>query len=181
MEELDKNKKLYILLGVLLITCFVILTNLIKNNLNSKIDYNSDDVVADLLKSATITYDREVYYIMEDIIVGYISSYDLDSTVGGEISYEEYYDVLDKTYKSKLSKSKYKEVAQNFFKSVEYTGDTGMDVSTEYITTNIIRAIYDLGDNRYLCTVGLQIPNSYGYIGISIDASNNSYEIFYLE
>lgn len=181
MEELDKNKKLYILLGLLLIICFVILTSLIKSNLNSKIDYNSDDVVADLLKSATITYDREVYYIMEDIIVKYISSYNLDYALGGENSYEDYYEVLEKNYKSKLGKSKYKEVAQNFFKSVEYTGDTGMDVSAEYITTNIIRAIYDLGDNRYLCKIGLLVPNSYGYIGISINTSDNSYEIFYIE
>lgn len=181
MEELDKNKKLYILLGLLLIIVFVILTNLIKSNLNSKIDYNSDDVVADLLKSATLTYDRKVYSIMEDIIARYISSYNLDSNVSEEISYEDYYDVLEKTYKSKLSKDKYKEVVQNFFKSVEYVSDTGMDVSTRHITTNVIRRIYDLGDNRYLCIVGLLAGNEYGYIGISINDSQHTYEIFYLQ
>lgn len=181
MEELDKNKRLYILLGILLIIVFVILTNLIKSNVNSKIDYNSDDVVADLLKSATLTYDREVYFIMEDIITKYISSYDLDSYVEEQANYEDYYAVLEKTYKSKLGKNKYTEIAQNFFKNVEYSSITGLDSRTRYITTNIIRAIYDLGDNRYLCAVGLVLGKQYGYIGISLNKSKNTYEIFYLQ
>lgn len=181
MNNIDKNKKLYILLGLLLIIVFAIVTNLIRNNLNAKIDYSSDNVVADLLKSATITYDRETYYIMEDIITNYISSYsnvDLDDE---QVSYEEYYDILEKTYKNKLGKSKYKSVATEFFKNVEYTDEFGMDIHTDYITTNVIRAIYDLGDNKYLCAVGLISNIEYGYIGISLNTSKNSYEIFYLE
>lgn len=181
MDNVDKNKKLYILLGLLLIIVFVIVTNLIKNNFNSKIDYNSDDVVADLLKSATITYDREVYYIMEDIITKYIISYD-DVNFGEEqANYEEYYDVLEKTYKNKLGKSKYKELAKEFFKNVEIENESGMGLHTDYITTNVIRKVYDLGNDDYLCAVGLPNATGYGYIGISLNTSDNSYEIFYLE
>lgn len=180
MENIEKDKKLYILLGLLLIIVFAIVISLIRNNINSKVDYNSDSVVADLLKSATITYDREVYFVMENIITKYISSYEADS-ISGVANYEEYYNVLDDVYKSKLGKKKYKEVAQNFFKSVEYVDNTTMDRHTTHITTNIIRNIYDLGSNKYLCAVGLISSTEYGYIGISVNPSKNSYEIFYLE
>lgn len=181
MEEIDKNKKLYILLGLLLIVIFIVATNLIKKNLNAEIDYNSDNVVADLLKSATITYDREVYYIMEDIITNYIYSYDPFDIESVNSSYEDYYDVLEETYKSKLGKNKYKEVAQEFFKNVEVENTSAMDSHTNYITTNVIRRIYDLGNDSYLCLVGLLNSEENGYIGITINPTKNTYEIFYLE
>lgn len=181
METEDKNKKLYIIAGILLIIAFVIATNFIKNNLNSKIDYNSDNVVADLMKSATITYDRKTYYELEGIITKYISSYNKEVLAEDQLSYEEYYDVLEEEYKSKLSKAKYKEVAQIFFKSVEYTNSSSMDSMTTIVTTNIIRSIYDLGDNRYLCMVGISNNTKVGYIGIELVPSNNTYSIFYLE
>lgn len=181
MEEIDKNKKLYILLGVLLIIVFLIITNLIKNNLNAKVDYNSDDVVADLLKSATITYDRETYYILESIIVDYINSGDTNYDIENGKNYEAYYDVLNETYKSKLGKSKYKAVAEQFFKKFEYVESGAMDSQTLCITTNIIRSIYDLGDDRYLCILAYANDSEVGYIGISLNSATNTYEIFYLE
>lgn len=182
MEIEEKSKRLYILAGVLLIFALAVAVNFMRNNLNQKINYNSDDVVADLLKSATVTYDRAIYYTLEDIIVNYIYSFDPESFyLEDQIGYEEYYEVLDETYRSKLGKAKYMETAKNFFESVRYTNSSSMDSITMTITTDIIRKIYDLGNNQYLCLVGVENGTKFGYIGIKLDTYNTTYNIFYLE
>lgn len=182
MEIEEKSKRLYILAGVLLIIALAVAVNFMRNNLNQKINYNSDNVVADLLKSATVTYDRAIYYTLEDIIVNYIYSFDPESFyLEDQIGYEEYYEVLDETYRSKLGKAKYMETAKNFLKCVARINSSDMDSMTEYVTSNIIRTIYDLGEDKYLCLVGIENGTKFGYIGIKLDTANTTYNIFYLE
>lgn len=186
MEDINNNKKLYILLGVLLIIVFVIIINLIKSNLDMTIDYNSVKSGSDLIESANITYDRETYFILEGILDKFISSYNMEiendvPDSENAITYEDYYDVLSKSYRSRLSKNKYKEIAKNFLERFVYLDESGMDSMQMVISTNVIRGIYKLGDNKYICAVGLNSATSYGYIGISVNPFKNTYEIFYLE
>ena len=80
-----------------------------------------------------------------------------------------------------LRKSQYEiKLSQSFFKHFEFLSD-GMDPTTVYVSKNIIRSIYDLGEDRYVCKLSVYGKEDYGYIGIKLNPSKKSYEIFYLE
>lgn len=181
MEDVDKNKKLYILSGILLIVALAIATNFIRKNLGSDV-YNTDiKNRQDLLNPTSITYDREIYYTIDNILTEFVSSYSIDDSLKASASYEEYYDVLSKSYKDKLGKKQYKEKAETFFKRLEYTTGSEMDKRDIIVSRNIIRSIFDIGDDMYVCSVGIINKNDIGYIGIKLNKMKNTYEIFYLD
>lgn len=181
MENVDKNKKLYILLGVLLIIVFAIITNLIRANLNSTFNYNKISSAQELAQGAAITYDRETYYVLDSIITKFISSYAPNDNSSDSVKYNDYFTVLDESYKKWLGKKKYSEVAENFLKRFAYVSDGAMDSNEVVISTNVIRGIYDMGNSKYMCVVGIPNSSDYGYIGIKLDSYDKTYEIFYLE
>ena len=181
MENVDKNKKLYILLGVLLIIVFVIITNLIKSNLNSTYDYGKISSGQDLMQNAAITYDRETYYVLDGIITKFVASYSSSDNSSDSVKYSDYFTVLDESYRNWLGKKKFDEVAEKFLKKFTYISEGDMDSNEAVVTTNIIRGIYDMGDSRYICVVGILNSSDYGYIGIKLNSYDKTYEIFYLE
>ena len=180
MEDGINSKKMYIILGVVLIVIFALGTRLIKFNNESIINYNKIKSGQDLISSATLTYERSIYYTLEDIITNFISSYNIRNFDSNVSSYEEYYEVLNDSYKYRLGKEQYLKLSQSFFKHFEFLSD-GMDPTTVYVSQNIIRSIYDLGEDRYVCKLSVYGKEDYGYIGIKLNPSKKSYEIFYLE
>ena len=183
MKEIDSDKKMYLLLGVLLLIIFFIGTNILRNKRNQVIDYDNINGGQNLLNSATVTYDREVYYILDDIIGKYIQSYEFSETIEGETSYKDYYEVLSKSYQYKLGKKKYIDIADKFLSKFLIISQGTMENQRNLVSFNVIRSIYqyDLKNDMYVCLVGVKDSANYGYIGIKLNRQNNTYEIFYIE
>lgn len=174
----ENYKKLYILLGILLIIIFVILRGLVINNRNTLIDYSKIEGGQDIITNQKITYDREIYYIFENILKNFIDSYSNENNTS---SYKDYYNVLNSSYKSKLSRKEYQKICISFFKRLTVDASSELSSMTEISNENIVRSMYDLGDDKYVCVVGLPDQSDYGYLGIKLNRNKKTFEIFYLE
>lgn len=181
MKEINENKMLYLLLGILLLVIFFVGTSILKSKRGQVIDYSEIKSAQELLDFADVTYDRETYYILDNIIDNYICSYAFENTIEGNVGYKDYYDVLNSSYRYDLSKNDYVSKAEKFLKRFLVTSQGNMEKQCNLVTRNVIRKIYKLDNDMYLCTVGLKDNTDYGYIGIKLDKINKTYEIFYLE
>ncbi|MBR5228133.1 MAG: hypothetical protein IKV94_05820 [Clostridia bacterium] len=175
----NKNKKLYLIMGCIVIVFLIILTNLIRSDNEAIIDYGDVESVSDILVNATLDTDRETYYTLDAIISKFVSSYSVNEE--NDEGYEEYYNVLHKSYRDELGKSKYKEIAKNFFDKLTITQETGMSTLSYVQSERILRQIYAIDTNTYLCVVGAENSSKVGYIGIKLNNETNTYSIFYLE
>lgn len=176
MEKISE-KKLYILMGALLIIVFIILRSLILSDRNQLLDYSAIESGEDVIKNHKLTFDREIYYTLDGILEKFINAY---SDIGSTRSYKDYYKTLNSEYKKELSKSEFIEECDKFFSVLKISTDSVMEDVAVYQTENIIRTIYDLDDDMYVCVVGLTSSNEYAYIGIKLNTTQKTFEIFYI-
>ena len=176
-QNKDKDKKLYLLMGILVIVILFVLRSLITSQNYAIVDY--DEIISGMtiVSKGTITKDREVYYIVEDILTNMHNAY--SSSDKNEI--EKYYEVLNKSYKNKISISKFLELIDGFFNNmVDIIIDTDGELEVAE-TKNVIRSIYMIDTDTYICIIGSQTSQTFGYIGLTLNTYNSTFEIFYLE
>lgn len=123
----------------------------------------------------TTTNDRKIYWDLNDIIASYINSARYQNEEN-EFSLKNYYDALTAEYKWHLGETGYTNLANNFVNRFK--------VENEYIvnykTSNIINEIYELPNNMYLCELN-GVNNQKAYIGIILNGSDKTFQIFYIE
>jgi len=177
--EQNKDKKLYLIMGILLILIFWILRNLIISDKDYIVDYSELPDGKSLAYSGDIIFDRDIYYVLDDIIGKFVTS---EASINDEEdSSDDYYKTLNSGYKKRISRNEYNTLVNNFCNRLIVSDSSGFDNNKYLETTNIIRNMYDLGNNTYICTVGLSDTEEYGYIGIKLYPKEYLFEIFYIE
>lgn len=189
MENLNMSNKTLLLVLSIILVLFIIINYLINNLEEAEYDYES-------LSASTLMYqgeeikDRKIYYTLEGIIKKYLSSYYGIDSNGNEIyleeepeyNYQEYYEALTEDYKNYLGKKGYTEVAEKFLNKFYIQGGGSEIEGHNYMYTyNIIKQIYKIDQNTYICELYSYINNKYGYIGIVINPNIQEYRIFILE
>ena len=200
INNLKKNQK--IVLG-LIVVIFVLLisTSILKNNLknqNNPWSYKEaakfETINANIVHTNTIN-DRVKYWEMYSIIDKYINTIINKE----EYSVDEYYEILTKEYKRKITKNEFKIKLNEFFNMFVYQTNSGQYNKVDYIIDNIY--LYD--NNMYLCHILVNTEemseidrNLYynndsedvvterkteGYIGIKLNEVSSTYTIFYIE
>ncbi len=172
----DKQKLLFFVsLLVILVGTIYFLFNL----QSSKIEY-SKIKPSDFILNYEIQNDRETYWILEDIVSGFIGSSLVEKTSGNEISYIDYYNALDSGYQKYLGKSKYKKLANSFFDKFRVNLSDGTFDGTVK-TTGLIESFYkNPNDDKYICKLNTVTGETYGYIGIDLNTAKKTYTIFYI-
>lgn len=121
------------------------------------------------------TYDRKLYWNLNDIIAEFIEASKYASS-GKSFSTDNYYEALTPEYKVFLGERKYLDVSEKFLKKFVITG-----VQEEtYKTFDIISQVYEFQDNMYICELK-GTDNQIAYMGILLNESNKTFEIFYIE
>jgi len=139
------------------------------NNYNDVKDYTY------FIFQGTTTNDRQLYWDLNDIIVGYIeaSKYESDNL---EFSTNNYFSALTDEYQNFLGKSKYEDISKQFVE--KFAVGTVQEVN--YKTQDIIENIYDLQNDMYFCELH-GTNDKIAYIGIKLEKGNKTYQIFYIE
>lgn len=177
--DINKDKKLYLILGILAILILVILRNLITSGNDAVINYNELTSGYQIVRSGTETKDREIYYIVQDILINMSNAYSGSSEQGTEI--EDYYNVLNKSYRNKIGKTKYIELVDKFFKKLTIVDSGGMGAYSFIQIMGSIKGIYELEQDEYVAVLQLGDYSELAYFGVTLDTDNNTYEIFYIE
>lgn len=190
MEKLNiSNKALLGILAIILVL-LIIINFLLENMRQTGLDYENIEA-SKLINQGEKVTDREIYYTLEDIIVKYISSYNTVVDEQGntyyleaqaENSYEEYYEALIESYQVYLNEEEYIEVARNFLnKFFVIGGDPEFEVHYYMQTQGILKGVYELQQNEYICKLYNKTNHKYGYIGIVLDPKEEQYRIFIIE
>ncbi len=176
------NSKQYLLLAVLLIIVFLVLGNAIKNwNKSNIYNYDSENFVGELIPNSYVIKERETYYILEDIIINYISSYNSKDNYNEEITYKDYYYSLDDLYKEHLNKKEYYALSEDFLKDFYMLQNVESNSELQY--RGILKKVRKIMEEKdsYLCEVKLDNMQSTRYIGIKLDVDSETFKIFYIE
>lgn len=177
-SDLQNKKKLYLIIGILVILILLVLRSLITSQNNAIIDYNDIDTGSKLIVDAELTKEREIYYIAQDIISKLIGAY-ADEVDDNDIM--DYYYTLNKSYRNKISRNEYLKLVKQLFSKLTVTDSSGMGDYDIIQSVDCIRSIYKLQKDTYLCVLGISQNMQRGFIGLKLDTDNNLYEIFYLE
>lgn len=177
-----KQKMLFALLCLVVLMIGTYILSSPKDGINYK-TANKDTFIS----NSTVSYNRDVYAILDDIIKKYIDSYQtiekLDTTNLIEYVYlgyttREYYSALTPGYKKYLGKGKYMELAKSMLNKFVTRNENGIVIHNDIP----IKEVYRINDtNMYFCKLNTINENIESYIGIKIDSSSNTYSIFYLE
>lgn len=189
MEKLNVSNKTILLVLTIILILLIIINYLINNLRDNKYIYEDISVTKLMYQGEEIT-DRTIYYTLENIIVKYISSYYGTTSTGVEIeleeepeyNYQEYYEALENSYKKHLGKKEYLELSEKFLnKFYVESGDQDIEVHYYMDTYNIIKGIYRIKENTYICELYSSSNYEYGYIGIVLDPPSQEYRIFIIE
>jgi len=202
IKELDKKQKTVLLLLCAIIILFIgtrILKSSTKDNKNVW-DYKKADSIESIrtvVSSANHIDDRIKYWELTTILDKYVATI----TENSSTSYKQFYNILTKEYKRKISKKEYNNLASEFLYGFVYQSN---DDSDKYIMADYsIKDIYLYDEDMYLCYISVNIDNmsendkslyykndyqdivvdrkTDGYIGIKLDRTNSTYSIFYIE
>ena len=188
MERLNMSNKTLLLVLTIILVLFIIINYLINNLEKPEYDYESLSV-SKLMYQGEEIKDRKIYYTLESIIVKYLSSYYGTDSKGNEIyleeepeyNYQEYYEAMTDEYKNYLGKEGYLETAEEFLNKFYIQGDSEIEGHNYMYTYNIIKEIYKIKQDTYICEVHCDINNKYGYIGIVLNTDAQEFRIFILE
>lgn len=184
------NKTLLVILSLVLV--LLIIFNVIFKSERNKDNINYGKVTAeDLIYDGTEVKDRQLYFTLESIISKYISSYKtaydsdgnlIDLESDSKYSYEDYYGALTDEYKSYLGRSKYIEVAKKFMTNF-FVKSGSEEVEVHYFmdTYQLIKGVYEIDENMYICKLYSSYNDKTSYIGIALDTGNMEFRIFFLE
>lgn len=176
MEKKD-DKKLYIILGILVICILVVLRSLIVGNKNAIVNYSKINTGYDIVAQSEEINDREIYYIIESILSKLVNSY----RNFNEYDIGEYYDVLDKSYKSKISQSEYLDLINVFMEKLKVVSEGNMELQVDYVYENSIKGIYEVEEDSYIAMISAEQTGEVGYIGVTLNQDKNTFQIFYIE
>lgn len=184
--EKFSTKENIIIFSFLLIFLIIASVLIKKYDPFNKIDYRNL-TTADLLLESDVNYNRDTYWILNDILLSFLYSGTTNTTsVNGEgsesslyykYSTEEYYEALTNDYQTFLSEEKYLELANKVISNFKDNYEVLVSA------TNIapIRKIYKC--NKYsgeLYLVKLNTSND-SYIGIELFTEASKFRIFYME
>lgn len=172
----------FALLGLMaLITTVINIINNPKNN----IDY--ENVTGEkLYLNAVSNDDREIYWILNDIVSTFINSYNLELDTISNIykekivySREDFFKVLSEEYRESLSKKEYlnvsKEMLEKFVKNGSYMKENDFFEGIGKLNS------VEYSQNMYICKLKTADSSKTSYIGIKIYPNTKNYNIFYLE
>lgn len=189
MENLNMNNKTLLLILSIILVLLIIINYLINNLEKNEYDYESLSV-SKLMYQGEEIKDRKIYYTLEGIIKKYLSSYygtdskgvEIDLEEEPEYNYQEYYEALTDEYKNYLGKQGYFETSEEFLsKFYVESGDPDIEMHYYMDTYDIIKQIYKIKQDTYICEVYCDSNNKYGYIGIVLNTDVKEYRIFILE
>ncbi len=187
IKEMTINEK--IALGIVGIILLAIATSIIAsigkkdNNINYK-EFNIDEI----LNYSTETKTREEYWILNDIIYSFLSSYNNEiSSLGlvnqkstSKYTRKSYYKVLSSKYRKYVSKSEYMKLSHDMMeKFVVYQNNSIFVKNQDIINTIYKLDEYTYDSNMYICKLNTSKEGTTSYIGIQL-LENNSYNIFYI-
>ena len=174
MNTISSKQKLILAICFLLI--IIVLLWISKQIFNKKeFDYKNMNHM-DFIDEGTINNNREVYWSLNEIISNILNSYKNIGKKEG-IKAEDYYDVLSEDYKHYLGKGKYKKLINEFLQKFVVKNS----YTTTIKTSRIIENVYYLNNNRYICELSTASEENKAYIGITLNTSNKTYNIFYIE
>lgn len=180
MEKLTKQQKIVGLLVILVL--LILATNFIRSTQNngSGINYNNA-TGEELLKKSTRNYDRVIFAELEDIVTQFVGSYIVPPDSSEEqrkdfVSYEKYSNALEAGYKKYLGLN-YKKQAESFLDNFVANAEEAPQMHT----MQILREVYTVSDNEYLCILSNGYEGKKSYLGIILVPSTNNWEIFYIE
>lgn len=175
-----KQKIIFLLIVIIIVILLSWIVKIIRNNIMLKSssvikDYKEVDDGTYFTMQSTPTYDRKLYWNLNDIISGYIESskYSNNDT---DFSIDNYFDALTTQYAAYLGENKYRELSNNFLKKFELTGVQ----EKAYKTYDFIKSIYEFKENMYICELS-GVNNQIAYMGIVLNEQNKTFEIFYIE
>ena len=76
-----------------------------------------------------------------------------------------------------MGKGKYKKLINEFLQKFVVKNS----YTTTIKTSRIIENVYYLNNNRYICELSTASEENKAYIGITLNTSNKTYNIFYIE
>lgn len=186
INKFSTVQKIY--LSIIILIMFIIGTKLFEYFRNQKdsIDYKSANIDT-FLNDAEESYDRQVYWNLNDIISKFVLSYQtvekLDDSLLVEYRYtgyslDEYYKALDTNYQKYLGKSGYIKLAKQMLSKFATKNENGIVISTD----KIIEKMYKVNDeNVYICKLNAVENSKSSYIVIKLDTEKKNYSILYLE
>lgn len=176
-----------ILLTLTIIILLAVGTSVLRHLLlkSNNIDYNNESITS-LYDNAITVSERDIYWILNNIIDAYIKSYylELDSISEydrSQIIYSrgDYYEVLSNDYKKFLNKNKYMQLSENMLKKFiineSFLKEDNYIYEVRYLDSNKYR------ENMYICKLNTINKDVESYIGIQLKPNKNLYNIFYLE
>lgn len=184
--EKFSTKENIIIFSFLLIFLIIISVLIKKYNPFNKIDYRKI-TIGDLLIESEVNYNRDTYWILNDILLSFLYSSTTNTTsANGEgsesslyykFSTVEYYEALTDDYQAFLSKEKYLELANKVISNFKDNYEVLVSA------TNIapIRKVYKCNKysgDLYLVKLNTSINS---YIGIELFKDVSKYRIFYME
>lgn len=180
-KNMNQMKKLlFIIIIVIILLILVWIFRIFRNNSDIKKhalvkDYNSVSSYVYFSTQGNITYDRQIYWDLNDIISEYINSVRY-TTNEAAFTLANYYEALTPEYKLHLGEIGYNNLSNSFIEKFKInSAEEG-----NYKTHNIINEIYELPNNMYLCELNGTSDNK-AYIGIVLYKNNKTFEIFYIE
>ena len=174
------------MLALAFLAILMVLTFILQSIMGEKsnIDYKIEDGRA-LFESGYVYDDREVYWILNDIIYTFVSSYEDELTYSkineknnNKYNRKEFYTVLSDEYKKNLSMSKYLEVSKNMLEKF-VVGNRSLR-KNNFIAQIRKLNVTNYADNMYVCKLNTENQED-SYIGIKLSPSTKNYAIFYLE
>lgn len=166
----------FIALLLVLVVVFTVLRNAI-NMKSTGIDYKKTDIT-DFLIYSTQTSDREIYWNLNEIVRGFVGSY--QGEYNKEVkSIDDYYNALDSNYKKYLGKKKYKELTNSLISKVVGEDKDALTTLPEPLITNVYKLTQY--NNAYICELSTVNSEDKAYVGIIIDINEGKYNIFYID
>lgn len=174
IDTISSKQKLILAICFLLI---IIVLLWISKQIFNKNEFDYRKIGHDnFIYSGSLNTDRQIYWSLNEIISNILNSY---KNIGKEegIKPEDYYDVLSEDYKDYLGKGKYKKLINEFLQKFVVKNS----YTTAIKTSRIIENVYYLNNNRYICELSTASEENKAYIGITLNTSNKTYNIFYIE
>lgn len=190
-KGLDKNKQIIIGL-VIVMAILAMLTGIMKGWLvqDAKWDYKKINSAKDLISKGEISYERRIYWQLDEILKQYIYSYmydqDTDTKEIAKAPYKDYYKALTSDYSKYLSVSEYNKKAKIFLENMVIESDSpkGMYSPLPYKIANI----YKYSGDVYLCEIEVKYAGENNiqkqrtmYMGIKLFERESKFNICYLE
>lgn len=176
----QKQKNIFLIIVVIILILLTWIFRIFNTNRKLKSgavikNYNEIKDGTYFTTQSSPTYDRKLYWNLNDIINGFIDASNYKNS-DKSFSTDNYYDALTSEYKAFLGDRKYLDVTEKFLKKFEISNSQ----EKRYKMYDIIDQIYIFKDDMYICQLK-GTKDQAAYIGIRLNESNKTFEIFYID